>query len=144
MENITLFVYEIGSATNEMARLRSGFLLKEILEHFMQKLNSTQSDRPDRLYSDDINFWLYSGHDFTISNLLRSLDLFKVFIMPYFILHLYFDTVGIKRIPTPMFRAHLARFITISFLTIITKNVIFTATCTTICVELTFRIVQNE
>lgn len=143
MENITLFVYEIGSATNEMARLRSGFLLKEILDHFMQKLNLTQSDRPkpNRLHSDDINIWLYSGHDFTISNLLRSLDLFKVFIMLFFIFHLILDTVKIKRIPTFMYRVHLARLITIFLLIIITKNTIFTATCTTICVELTLRIV---
>lgn len=48
-----------------MARLKSGFLFKEILDHFSMKINSTL--KPDR------SLWVYSAHDITIINLLNSL-----------------------------------------------------------------------
>lgn len=60
------------SATPELARLTSGFLLKEILQRFDKKVDSTL--QPNR------SLWVYSGHDYTLVNLLNSLGLFKVFV----------------------------------------------------------------
>ena len=71
MEYIATFDFKIFTDTPELARLKSGFLLKEILEHFSQKINSTL--QPNR------SLWLYSAHDITMTNLLNSLRLFEVF-----------------------------------------------------------------
>lgn len=70
MEYIAKFDYKTYADTPELARLKSGFLLKEMLEHFSQKINSTL--KPNR------SLWLYSGHDLTILNMLNSLGLFEV------------------------------------------------------------------
>lgn len=70
MEYIAQFDYKTYADTPELARLKSGFLLKEMLEHFSQKINGTL--KPNR------SLWLYSGHDLTILNILNSLGLFEV------------------------------------------------------------------
>lgn len=70
MEYIAKFDYKTYADTPQLARLKSGFLLKEILEHFSQKINSTL--KPNR------SVWFYSGHDVTILNMLNSLGLFEV------------------------------------------------------------------
>lgn len=70
VDYIVKFSYRMYTDTKQLARLKSGFLLKEILEHFSQKANSTLS--PDR------SLWLYSAHDYTVSNMLNSLGLFEV------------------------------------------------------------------
>lgn len=70
MEYIAQFDYKTYADTPELARLKSGFLLKEMLEHFSQKVNSTLE--PNR------TLWLYSGHDLTILNMLNSLGLYEV------------------------------------------------------------------
>lgn len=68
----TFFVngFRFLSNTTEMKKLKSGFLIKEMLERFTQKINKTL--QPSR------SIWIYSGHDVTISNLLNSLGLFNV------------------------------------------------------------------
>lgn len=71
MEYIATFDFKTYTDTPQLARLKSGFLLKEILEHFSQKANSTLE--PNRL------LWIYSAHDITITNMLNSLGLYKVF-----------------------------------------------------------------
>lgn len=70
MEYIAQFDYKTYADTPELARLKSGFLLKEMLEHFSQKINSTL--KPNR------SLWLYSGHDLTILNMLNTLGLYEV------------------------------------------------------------------
>lgn len=70
MEYIATFDYKTYADTPLLARLKSGFLLKEILEHFSKKVDSTL--QPNR------TLWLYSGHDITILNMLNSLGLFEV------------------------------------------------------------------
>ncbi|XP_031636521.1 uncharacterized protein LOC116349294 [Contarinia nasturtii] len=66
----------ITSATTELKRLKSGFLLREIMDRFKSKTLSTLS--PDR------SFWLYSAHDVTITGILNSLGVFhNVHIPPY-------------------------------------------------------------
>lgn len=75
MEYIAKFDYKTYADTPQLARLKSGFLLKEILEHFSQKIDSTL--QPNR------SFWMYSAHDVTILNMLNSLGLFELHISPY-------------------------------------------------------------
>lgn len=70
MEYIAQFDYKTYADTPELARLKSGFLLKEMLEHFSQKIDATL--KPNR------SLWLYSGHDLTILNMLNSLGLYEV------------------------------------------------------------------
>lgn len=70
MEYIASFHHKIGSATPQLARIQSGFLIKEMLQHFSDKINSTL--KPDR------SFWLYSAHDITISYMLNSLGILEV------------------------------------------------------------------
>lgn len=71
MEYIAKFDFKIYADTPTLARIASGFLIKEIVERFAQKINSTLN--PDRL------LWFYSAHDYTIVNMLNSLGLFEVF-----------------------------------------------------------------
>lgn len=61
---------ELTTSTTEMKRLKSGFLLKEILDRFKNKTLSTLS--PDR------SLFLYSAHDTTIAAMLNSLGVFDV------------------------------------------------------------------
>lgn len=70
MEYMAVHSFKAQTATKQMARLKTGFLLKEIFDRFAQKLNTTL--RPDRY------LWMYSAHDTTISNILDSLGLFEV------------------------------------------------------------------
>lgn len=69
MEYIATFDFTLYADTSELARFASGFLFKEMLEHFSQKANSTL--QPDR------SFWMYSGHDFSIANALNSIGVFE-------------------------------------------------------------------
>lgn len=64
------FSFKIPSITRPLARLRSGFLINEILDRFSQKIGSTLS--PDR------SVWIYSGHDTTLAGVLNTLELFEV------------------------------------------------------------------
>lgn len=70
LEWISNFAFEEATNTKELARLKSGFLLREILDRFNAKANSTLT--PNR------SIWLYSAHDLTIANMLNSLNLFEV------------------------------------------------------------------
>lgn len=56
--------------STEMKMIRSGYLLKEILDRFSSKIQRTLS--PDR------SLWMYFAHDTTIANMLNSLGLFEV------------------------------------------------------------------
>lgn len=56
--------------STEMKKLKSGFLLKDILDRFSRKKDSTLD--PDQ------SLYLYFAHDITLSNMLNSLGLFKV------------------------------------------------------------------
>lgn len=69
MEYIATFDFVLYAATPELARFASGFLFKEILENFSQKINETLS--PNR------SLWLYSAHDYSIANALNSFGLFE-------------------------------------------------------------------
>lgn len=70
MEIISLAVYKSFTGTAELARIKGGFLIKEMLERFSQKINSTL--KPNR------SLWLYSAHDLVIVNMLNTLGLYEV------------------------------------------------------------------
>lgn len=69
MEYIAAFSFTLYSGTPQLARIVSGHLIKEILEHFCQKIDGTL--QPDR------SLWFYSAHDFSIANALNSLGMFE-------------------------------------------------------------------
>ena len=70
MEKIALYHYAMATQTKKLARLKAGFLLKEMLQHFADKMENKL--KPDR------SLWLYSSHESAIANMLNSLGLFKV------------------------------------------------------------------
>lgn len=70
MDELTMEICKFDTETTLMKRLKSGFLIRDMLEHLRMKINSTLS--PDR------SLWVYSAHDFTIYNLRYSLSLYRV------------------------------------------------------------------
>lgn len=62
--------FQFTSNTTDIKRLKSGFLIREMLKHFTEKTESKL--KPDR------SLWMYSGHDYTIVNLLSALGAFEV------------------------------------------------------------------
>ncbi len=75
MEYIAKLLMKSNADTPELARLKSGFLIKEMMERFNQKINSNL--KPDR------SLWLYSANDFTIANVLNAFGLFEPHFPPY-------------------------------------------------------------
>lgn len=73
MNYIAQLNYQYTTNTPRLARLQSGFFIKEILKHFYEKINGT-------LQPLDRSLYLYVAHDYTVGNLLNSLKLFKVFL----------------------------------------------------------------
>lgn len=71
MEYITKYSYAMYTNTKELARLKFGFLLKDIMDRFKRKIESTLKPLERRL-------WLYTAHDYTISNILNGLGVFEV------------------------------------------------------------------
>lgn len=63
------------TATTQLARLKSGFLLKEMLQHFSDKAAGRL--HPNR------SVWAYSAHDTTVASLLDTLNLFDLHSPPY-------------------------------------------------------------
>lgn len=72
---LAFYWYRMFTATPEMKKLRSGYLLKEILDRFTNKTQMQLS--PNR------SLWMYFGHDITISNMLNSLGVFNFLQPPY-------------------------------------------------------------
>lgn len=70
MEYIAAFHYKTFSGTKQLARLKNGYLLKEMLEHFSMKINKTL--KPDR------SLWLYSAHDVTVISILNIFGVYQV------------------------------------------------------------------
>ncbi|XP_055307525.1 prostatic acid phosphatase-like isoform X2 [Sitodiplosis mosellana] len=67
--------YQLKTNTTLLARLHSGFFIREILESLQQKINGTLS--PDR------SLFLYSASGNTIAKVLNALGLFDVRAPPY-------------------------------------------------------------
>uniref|UniRef100_A0A1L8DYR1 acid phosphatase n=2 Tax=Nyssomyia neivai TaxID=330878 RepID=A0A1L8DYR1_9DIPT len=68
MEWISAKSFSTPCSTPKLARLKSGPILREILERFRNKTEGTL--KPDR------SLWIYSAHDTTVGNLLNILGLF--------------------------------------------------------------------
>lgn len=70
MTYISDFTFSISTYTRQLARLKTGPLVKDMLERFVDK--SKGKLNPDR------SVWIYSAHDTTVANLLNTLKLFEV------------------------------------------------------------------
>lgn len=62
--------FQTNTYTPQLARLKAGFLLREILNRFTDK--SQDRLKPNR------SLWIYSAHDTTVANILNTLGLFEV------------------------------------------------------------------
>lgn len=82
MEMLSARSLATNTSTPELARLKAGFLFRQILEHFSQKIESTL--KPDR------SLWFYSAHDSTITSVLNSIGLFEVLFHFWYFLTLNF------------------------------------------------------
>lgn len=111
MEKLAAYSFSMQTNKKLQARLKAGFLIREMLQHFTMKANSTLT--PDR------SMWIYSAHDKTVANLLNALGLFEVYSIFYFIsiLELQILELQIKscfdcslRTFQPMLRAFLWSF----------------------------------
>lgn len=70
LEMLAARCFQTNTSTPELARLKAGFLYREILDHFSQKIESKLW--PNRC------LWIYSAHDSTIASILNSIGLFEV------------------------------------------------------------------
>lgn len=70
IEECAIFSHKMDTNTKLLARLKVGFLIRDILERFTMKKDSTLT--PNRV------LWMYSAHDETIINVLNALNLFEV------------------------------------------------------------------
>lgn len=70
LDEIALLPYYIYAYTPDLAKIFSGFLLKEIFDRSANKSAGTLS--PDR------NVWVYSSHDNVLESLLYTLGVFDV------------------------------------------------------------------
>uniref|UniRef100_A0A1I8NCK5 acid phosphatase n=1 Tax=Musca domestica TaxID=7370 RepID=A0A1I8NCK5_MUSDO len=75
MTAVAAFTFSISTYTRQLARLKSGPLIKEMLQRFVDK--SKGKLNPDR------SVWIYSAHDTTVANVLNTLKLFDVHSPPY-------------------------------------------------------------
>ncbi|ALC47769.1 Acph-1 [Drosophila busckii] len=73
--DVANFAFAINTYTRQMARLKVGPLLKDILQRMEKK--TTKQLKPDR------SVYIYSAHDTTVANLLNALKLFDVHSPPY-------------------------------------------------------------
>lgn len=76
LSTLSAWAFVSQTYTRTLARLKSGPLLKEILERFRNKTAGTLS--PNR------SLWIYSGHDTTVANLLNILRVFDLHNPPFF------------------------------------------------------------
>lgn len=66
IESITLAIRDTQmSVYKDIVRLKSGHLVKDMFNHFVEKKNGTL--KPDR------NIWIYSAHDYTMLYFLQFL-----------------------------------------------------------------------
>lgn len=71
LQNISIFLTQSFTNSSELQKLTSGFLLKEILDRFINKTTQPLFD-PDRV------LWMYITNDAAIVNVLNTLGLFTV------------------------------------------------------------------
>lgn len=67
---LSQMLYTVESYTPTLAKIRSGFLLKDILDRSTLKSNGT--------LSPDLSVMVYSSHDNVLSNLMYSMNISNV------------------------------------------------------------------
>lgn len=70
MEKLAHSCFGMDVNTTLLARLKAGFLIRDIFERFNMKKDSMLF--PDR------SLWIYSAHDTTLARLLNALNVFDV------------------------------------------------------------------
>lgn len=68
--------FAVSCYTPEMARLKTGPLFQQMLEHFTNTTNLTREPKVRKM-------WMYSGHDTTIADVLMTLGAFQYHSPPY-------------------------------------------------------------
>ncbi|XP_037029743.1 prostatic acid phosphatase-like [Bradysia coprophila] len=67
--------FATNTYTPKLARLKVGFLIKEMFQRFSNKSVSLSNPKQ--------SVWIYSAHDTTVANLLNALGLFELHTPPY-------------------------------------------------------------
>lgn len=70
IEEAALKTFMLDTSTPFLAKIKGGYLLKDILDRFTNKSKSIL--HPNR------KLWVYSGHDTTISRILNTLGVLEV------------------------------------------------------------------
>lgn len=89
IEEIALTAFKLDTNRPFLAKIKGGFLLKEVFDRFTNKSKSILD--PDR------KFWVYSGHDTTICRVLNTLGLLET--LPPFSTCIMFEMRNIKDVP---------------------------------------------
>lgn len=75
LEKFSEYWLQLNTGTTEMKRLKSGFLLRDILDRFKSK---AESKIPNERMA------IFSGHDMTIASLLNTMGLYWVIFIFHF------------------------------------------------------------
>lgn len=75
LSRLSALAFASQAYNKPLARLKSGPLVKDILERFRNKTTGTL--KPDR------SLWIYSAHDTTVANFLNGLKLFELHNPPF-------------------------------------------------------------
>ncbi|XP_055308428.1 prostatic acid phosphatase-like [Sitodiplosis mosellana] len=75
LEQISTIHMESFTHTNEMKKIKAGFLIKEMFDRFKNKSLS--------LLQPHLSIWAYSAHDLNIVSVLNALNLYELHVPPY-------------------------------------------------------------
>uniref|UniRef100_A0A182NA80 acid phosphatase n=1 Tax=Anopheles dirus TaxID=7168 RepID=A0A182NA80_9DIPT len=75
LSTISAMTFAVKTNTTQLARLKMGPLVKEMLQRFRSKAKGTL--KPNR------SVWLYSAHDVTVASLLNALRVFELHNPPF-------------------------------------------------------------
>ncbi|XP_049531866.1 prostatic acid phosphatase [Anopheles darlingi] len=75
LSSISAMTFAVKTNTSQLARLKMGPLVKEILNRFRSK--AAGKLKPDR------SLWIYSAHDVTVASLLNALRVFELHNPPF-------------------------------------------------------------
>ncbi|XP_052899649.1 prostatic acid phosphatase [Anopheles moucheti] len=75
LRSISAMTFAVKTNTTQLARLKMGPLVKEMLHRFRSKAKGTL--KPNR------SVWMYSAHDVTVANLLNALRIFELHNPPF-------------------------------------------------------------
>lgn len=70
LDKVALLYYILPSYTPLLAKFRTGYFLKDVLDRSTSKANGT--------LSPDISLYIYSAHDINISTVLQGLGMWDV------------------------------------------------------------------